>query len=94
MDPYVRPDVGVILWDRLLEELELVEVEDDHVSSAEDGHQDTHAAEDERVEGPAEGPPGAQEQEGEEVNSWGQWRQHDACKHKNGIKTQRGWGLI
>lgn len=60
------------------------------MSGAEDGHQDTHAAEDECVEGPTEGPPGAQEQEGEEVNSRGQRRQHDACKHRKGIKTQRG----
>lgn len=42
------------------------------MSSTEDGHQDTHAAKDERVEGPAEGPPGAYEQEDEEVNSRGQ----------------------
>lgn len=53
------------------------------MSSTENGHQDTHAAEGECVEGPAEGPPGAQEQEGEEVDGRGQRRQHDACKHKN-----------
>lgn len=50
------------------------------MSSTKDGHQDTHAAEDECVEGPAEGPPGAQEQKDEEVNSRGQRRQHDTCK--------------
>lgn len=60
------------------------------MSSAEDGHQDTHAAEDECVEGPAEGPPGAQEQKDEEVNGRGQRGQHDACKHKcNGIQSQK-----
>lgn len=52
------------------------------MSGAEDGHEDAHAAEDECVEGPAEGPPGAQEQEDEEVNSRGQRGQHDACRHK------------
>lgn len=52
------------------------------MSSAEDRHQDTHAAEDECVKGPAEGPPGAQEQKDEEVNSRGQRRQHHACKQK------------
>lgn len=53
------------------------------MSSAKDGHQDAHAAEDECVEGPAEGPPGAQEQEDEEVDRRGQRGQHDACKHHN-----------
>lgn len=42
------------------------------MSGTKDGHQDTHAAEDERIEGPAKGPPGAQEQKDEEVNSRGQ----------------------
>lgn len=64
-----------------MEELELVEVEDNEVPSTKDGHQDTHAAEEECVEGPAEGPPRAQEQEDEEVNSRGQRGQHDAYKH-------------
>lgn len=53
------------------------------MSSAKDGHQDTHAAEDERIEGPAKGPPGAQEQKDEEVNCRGQRRKHDTCKHKH-----------
>ena len=53
------------------------------MSGAKDGHQDTHAAEDERVEGPAEGPPRTQEQEDEEVDERGQRGQHDACKHQN-----------
>lgn len=66
-----------------MKELELVEVEDNEVSSAKDGHQDAHAAEDECVEGPAEGPPGAQEQEDEEVDGRGQRGQHDTCKQKN-----------
>lgn len=52
------------------------------MSSAEDGHQNTHAAEHERVQGPAEGPPGAQEEEDEEVNGRGQRGQHDSCRHK------------
>lgn len=65
-----------------MEELELVEVEDNEVSAAEDGHQDTHAAEDECVEGPAKGPPGAQEEEDEEVNGRGQRGQHDACEDR------------
>lgn len=65
-----------------MEELELVEVEDNEVSGAEDGHQDTHAAEEERVEGPAEGPPGAQEEEDEEVNRGGQRGQHDTCNDR------------
>lgn len=76
-----------------MEELELVEVENNEVSSAEDGHQDTHAAEDERVEGPAEGPPGAQEEEDEEVNRRGQRGQHDACKdrewRRHGERSER-----
>ena len=53
---------------------------------AEDGHQDAHAAEDERVEGAAQGPPGAQEQEDEEVHGRGHGGQHDACRH-----TDRGY---
>lgn len=56
------------------------------MSGAEDGHEDAHAAEDERVEGPAEGPPGAQEQEDGEVNERRQRGQHDACRNK---KDQR-----
>lgn len=79
----VWPDVAVVWWDGLLEELELVEVEDDDVPGAEDGHQDAHTAKDERVEGPTQGPPGAHEQEDEEVNSRGQRRKHDACNHRN-----------
>ena len=81
--PGVIPGVAVAWWDGLLEELELVEVEYNEMSGAKDGHQDTHAAEDERVEGPAEGPPSTQEQEDEEVDEWGQRGQHDACKHQN-----------
>lgn len=65
-----------------MEELELVEVEDNEMSAAEDGHQDTHAAEDKRVKGPAEGPPGAQEEEDEEVNRGGQRGQHDTCNDR------------
>lgn len=61
------------------------------MSGAEDGHQDTHAAEDERVEGPAQGPPGAQEEEDEEVNRRGQRGQHDACNDKEGRRTVRGF---
>lgn len=58
------------------------------MSSTVDGHQNTHAAEDERVEGPAEGPPGAQEQEDGEVSKRGQRGKHDTCKHKSsGEKT-------
>lgn len=77
------PDQAVLWGDGLLKELELVEVEDNDVSSTENGHQDTHAAEDECVEGPAKGPPGAEEQKDEEVHSRGQWRQHDTCEHKH-----------
>lgn len=58
----------VIGPDGLLEELELVEVEDHQVAGAEDGHQHTHAAEEQRVDAAAEGPPGAQEEEDEEVD--------------------------
>lgn len=88
----VWPDEAIIRWDGLLEELELVEVEDNEVSSAKDGHQDAHAAEDESVEGAAEGPPGAQEQEDEEVDSRGHRGQHDTCKHKNsGYKVSGLW---
>lgn len=65
-----------------MEELELVEVEDNEVPGAEDGHQDTHAAKDECVEGPAKGPPGAQEEEDEEVNRRGQRGQHYTCKDR------------
>lgn len=72
------PGVAVPGWDELLEELELVEVENHQVSSTEDGHEDTQTAEDERVEGPTEGPPGTQAQEGEEVHRRGQGGQHDA----------------
>lgn len=57
------------------------------MSGAEDGHQDAHAAEDEGVEGAAERPPGAQEQEDGEVNKRSQRRQHDPCKHKNKEKS-------
>lgn len=64
----VSPDVIIVWRYGLLEELELVEVEDNEVSPTKDGHQDAHAAEDERVEGPAKGPPGAQEEEEEEVD--------------------------
>lgn len=53
------------------------------MSGAKDGHQDAHAAEDERVEGPAERPPRAQEQEDDEVDKRGQRGQHDTCKHQN-----------
>lgn len=80
--PHFWPDVAVIGQGGLLKELELVEVEDDQMSGAEDGHQNTHAAEHQRAQGPAQGPPGAQEEEGEEVNSWGQRGQRDSCKHK------------
>lgn len=59
-----------------MKELELVEVEHDEVSGAEDGHQDAQTAEEERVERAAERPPGAQTQEGEEIHSGGQRRQH------------------
>jgi len=45
----VSPDVIIVWWYGLLEELELIEVEDNEVSTTEDGHQDTHAAEDECV---------------------------------------------
>lgn len=58
------------------------------MSSAEDGHQDAHAAEDERVEGAAQRPPGAQEQEDEEVNGRGQRGQRDACRKKNNTKSE------
>lgn len=61
------------------------------MSGAEDGHQDTHAAEYEGVEGPAERPPGAQEQEDGEVNKRCQRRQHDPCKHR---KTKRSSNLV
>lgn len=84
----VLPDVAVTRRDGLLEELELVEVEDDEVAGAEDGHQHTHAAEEERVKGPAEGPPGAQEDEDEEVDSRGQRGQHDTCKRTQQTQSQ------
>lgn len=53
------------------------------MSGAKNGHQDAHAAEDERVEGPAEGPPGAEEEEDEEVHSRGQRGQHDTCEDRD-----------
>lgn len=52
------------------------------MAGAEDGHQDAHAAEDERVEGAAQRPPGAEEEEDEEVHGRGHRGQHDACKNK------------
>lgn len=85
--PRVWPDEAVLGRDGLLEELELVQVEDYQVAGAEDGHEDAHAAEDERVEGPAQGPPGAQEQEDGEVNKRSQRGQHDPCRNKNTTET-------
>lgn len=65
------------------------------MSSAENGHEDTHAAEDERVEGAAEGPPGAEEQEDEEVHSRGQRGQHDTCEDRDsGHTAEIGQGFI
>lgn len=57
---------------------------------AEDGHQHAHAAEEECVEGAAERPPGAQEEEDEEVNSRGQRGQHDACERET---TEMDYGI-
>lgn len=48
------------------------------MSGAVNGHQNAHAAEDEGVEGPAEGPPGAQEEEDGEIDERRQRRQNDA----------------
>lgn len=59
------------------------------MSSTKDGHQDTHTAEDECVEGPTEGPPGAHKEEDEEVNSGGQGRQHDTCNQTQ-LETKSG----
>ncbi len=73
---WVSPGVRVSGRNGLLEELELVEVEYDEVSCTEDGHQDTQTAEEKRIERAAEGPPGAQAQEGEEIHTGGQRRQH------------------
>lgn len=66
----IWPDIFVLRRDGLLKELELVQVQHDDVSGAVNGHQDAHAAEDEGVEGPAEGPPRAQEEEDGEVDEW------------------------
>lgn len=46
------------------------------MAAAEDAHQHAQAAEDQGVEGAAEGPPRAQAQEGEEVDRGGQGGQH------------------
>lgn len=72
----VLPGITVPGWDGPLEELELIEVEHDEVTSAEDGHENAQTAEEERVEGATERPPGAQAQEGEEIDSGGEGGQH------------------
>ncbi len=56
------PGVAVVEADGLLQELELVRIKYDEMTSTEDGHEDTQTAEEELVEGLAEGPPCAQTQ--------------------------------
>lgn len=72
----VLPGITVPWWDRVLEKLKLVEVEHNEVTSTEDGHENTQTAEEKRVEGATERPPGAQAQKGEEIDSGGQGGQH------------------
>ena len=67
-----------------MEELELVQIESDQVSRSEDGQQDAETAEQQGVEGPAPGPPGAQAQEHEEVHGRGQRGQHHPCGGRGG----------
>ena len=53
------PGIVVVGGNGFLEELELVQIESDQVSRGEDGQQDAETAEQQGVEGPAPGPPGA-----------------------------------
>lgn len=95
-----RMDVMLVVWPGIaisrrndfLEELELVEVEDDEMSSAEDGHQHTKAAKEQRVKWAAERPPCAQAQKGKEVHGRGEGGQHDACRTTQ--RTIKFWSSI
>lgn len=73
---------GDIMWrNNLLRQRQLVEVEHQQVSSAEDGHHHTQGAEDEHAYVAAEHPPPNQAQERPEVHAWGERGQCDPWTH-------------
>lgn len=74
------PNIAVVGPDGLLEELELVGIKYDEMTSTEDGHENTQTAEEELVEGLAERPPRAQTQEHKEVDGWRQRGEHDTWR--------------
>ena len=82
------PGVVVVGGNGFLEELELVQIESNQVSRSEDGQQDAETAEQQGVEGPAPGPPGAQAQEHEEVHGRGQRGQHHPCGGRGGTRVR------
>lgn len=88
----VWPGITISRRNDFLEELELVEVEDDEMSSAEDGHQHAKAAKEQRVKWAAERPPCAQAQKGKEVHGRGEGGQHDACRTTQ--RTIKFWSSI
>lgn len=62
------PDVSVCGRDELLKGRQLVEIEHEQVTGAEDGHQHTETAEGQQVKGVAQRPAGTEAQEDQEVH--------------------------
>lgn len=63
------PGVHILWWDNLLGQGQLVQIESQEVSSAEDGHHYTQRAEDEQADGATEHPPPYQTEKRRKVYS-------------------------
>lgn len=81
-EPSPGPDAG--RWEYILGERHLVAVETDEVASTKASHHDTECAEAQGADGKVAGPPGADGQEDQEVDTGEGRRVGDACKTRQG----------
>lgn len=77
------PGVDIIWWYELLGQRQLIHIQSQQMSCAEDGHHHTQGAENQHADGAAEYPPPHQTKKHPKIHSGGERGQGDTCRRTN-----------